>query len=330
MKVFSVHPYSSQLNGSMCVNTQNKKNFKGVPSRLVNEVLNANSSQLKRLGEMFHKEFPSDALYETSGAYHGGGRLYDKAFKILEHAREQVNRHRKIIADSVVSLSQKSNLDAENLVKAKNTITNNFIDLIKIETDRGTATQGIIPNGILIYGNSTRVNSQLLEHAQKANVNFREVNFDLHRPFESIRDLFDVANSSKNIFDATNRRTLIHFKNFDELLAAPKTRQNKDAINVFKQFMEIASDQHKTTVAITTTKNIDNLDIPAIGDHRFELEVRCNSSLSDLEISKLNADKAEISRLDKMAEEGRKINQEEKSDYDDSLSLHFASERGWG
>lgn len=330
MKVFSVHPYSSQLNGSMCVNTQNKKNFKGVPSRLVDEVLNANSSQLKRLGEMFHKEFPSDALYETSGVYHGGGRLYDKAFKILEHAREQVNRHRKTIADSVASLSQKNNIDAENLIKAKNNITNNFINFIKVETDRGSSTQGIVPNGILIYGNSSRMNSQLLEHAKKANINFREVNFDLHRPFESIRDLFDVANSSKNIFDATNRRTLIHFKNFDELLAAPKTRQNKDAINVFKQFMEIASDQHKTTVVVTTTKNLDSLDTPAIGRHRFELKVKTNSQLSDSEISKLNADKAELSRLDKMAEEGRKINQEEKLDYDDTLSLHTSSECGWG
>lgn len=331
MKILSIHPYSTNLNVSSSVVSHNKKiSFtSGIPSKLLKEVINADSSKLKVLGEMFHKEYPSDAMYETLGLYHAQGKICSKGMEILNGAREQVNKHRKEISASITTLSQKNNIDAENLIKAKNKITNNFIDIIKAETDRSNVTKGIVPNGILIYGNNVRVNNELLEHTKKANVNYKEINFDLHNPFKSIEKLLEAANTAKNAHELTNRRTLINFKFADQLFNAPKTFPNQDALNAFEQIISITSDKYKTTILVTTTKNFDYLNAPRISKPNFDLKIKNNLLLSDKELLKLITDKAEIARLDEMAEKGRKINQQEKIEYDEALSLERSSMIGW-
>ena len=132
-------------------------------------------------------------------------------------------------------------------------------------------------------------------------------------------ELFEEAEKTKANYNILNRRTLVHYKNIDELFAAERTRENKDLMNVLKQFTEQCSDNNKTTVITTTTKKLENLDAPSIGSHRFDLKVRYNKLTTEADELQLKADKAEIKRLDKMAEIGTYSEKAEEQAFDNWL-----------
>ncbi len=326
MKINNVTIYSHNNNYKQKANISKQQSFKGY-SHLLDEILKANDltgpareKALTKLGELYHKTFPHYSIYECNYLLSNYRReASEKGQKIITAAIEKVKMYRKGLVDRATSITEKINTDAQNLIESKNRISNLFISLIKTEQDISKTGNGVIPNGILIHGNSEKNNLELLEHAKKANINFKEIIFDQKAPLKSMYELFEEAEKTKANYNILNRRTLVHYKNIDELFAAERTRENKDLMNVLKQFTEQCSDNNKTTVITTTTKKLENLDAPSIGDHRFDLKVRYNKLTTEADELQLKADKAEIKRLDKMAEIGTYSEKAEEQAFDNWL-----------
>ncbi len=261
MKVNSIPKYSFNNTNMEQTNKTKHPSFQA-HSSLLAEILNANKLQgilkekeLTRLGELYHKTFPTNSIYEYNFflSYY---RRSDsqKGEDIIKAAIEKVKLYRKVVVDRAAAITHKMNLDAQNLIERKNIISNLFTSMIKVETETAKTRAGVIPNGILIHGNDEKSNLELLEHAKKANVNFKEITFDKNAPLSSMYELFEEAEKTKLNYNLLNRRTLVHYKNIDELFASERTRENKDLMNVLKQFTEQCSDNNYTTVITTTTK----------------------------------------------------------------------------
>lgn len=319
MKVSSVSFYSVNKPLSVKSVPSFKAFFKKTPSYFLKEVLDADAlppqerqKEMRRLGEICHKTFPYSALYEECEGWPQSSANTDLAKVVLEAAVAEVQAHRNIIVDSINAINSKRYTDNRNLAWAKERLSSGFVDLVKVESITGISRKGVVPNGILLYGNDENSNNFLLEHVKKANVNFKEITFDKENPLNALNELFEVSEHTEKNYDFLKRRTLVHFKNVDELLTAEKTRSNKDIVNVFKQFMEQCSDNNHVTVLLTTTKNLRDFDAPSIGDHRFELKVGTKKLVTQQDEIKFKQDAAELDRLDEMAKQGAYIEASEK------------------
>lgn len=143
-------------------------------------------------------------------------------------------------------------------------IFSQFLDVEK----RGTKIPS--SNGILLYGDSDKIDKAENIIKNTMDLNFQESKYDPNKPFESIKKLVAIAEKAEEQYAITKKRTMISLLGWDELLTHEELQENRRMIGKFKQFVEHCSEYYHTTVLMKTTKALDDFEDASIASHRFE------------------------------------------------------------
>lgn len=129
--------------------------------------------------------------------------------------------------------------------------------------------------GNILFEQSTGNERKYIDAIKKTiDGHFHELTYDPQKPCIMLRDLFDLANQSNEIFKKDGKRTFVIINNFEELVTQKGlTRERKDEINIFKQFMEANNEKevYKTVVIASLKGDIYEYNAPAIASHRFPI-----------------------------------------------------------
>jgi len=265
-------------------------------------ILERSSSEMEELGEYFHKSSNDDIKAGAEILNFFGFTKTDesnRAYRKLLSAVESVRRKKELLVERISVLSKKEALGESNVAAEKDNITKLFIDLLKGEK-KGMDVP--ITNGILISGTSKEKKPFLDWIMNNAPVNFKEMQFNINKPQESLDELFNIAKNSKLLYETNQKRTLLHVEGLDNLLTNFDDISGRRFIGKFNGFAENLSNDYCTTIATITDRNSDDFESASIAPHRFGLKINLKEGIEPAEKTELANARAVVSKMDKQAE----------------------------
>lgn len=280
-------------------------------------ILNANSTQLQELGEYFHK-FSSEALKDVATIRNGVGLRKTEssrtAYCKLKGAVDEVLKVKNEWLERISQLSVKEAKNEENITSEKLRVTNLFINMLD---------SGNVDNGIIIHGTSRKKQEFLDWLLSVSGINIKEMTFDPKNSAESLGQLIVYAENAKTAKAINGKRTLLNVNNLDELLTNFDTAAGRRNLAKFKSFSEVSAQNYETTLVTTTNHLLEDFEDASIAPHRMGLKVKLTEHLTDAERKELDTLRAQVSELDKKADQAR------LKFYDEIPEAPYEEEQEW-
>ena len=182
-----------------------------------------------------------------------------------------------------------------------------------------------------LFANSTRASLFVEWFKKNVPANFEEITYDNSEPFESIKQIVAKAEDAENIFKRTGKRTILYIQDMDKLLTDEESKESRQMISRFKQFVEHCSERYHTTVLLTTDYPLDEFEDASIASHRFETQIMLKDGIKPKQKTELKELQKEKERLNKATTTLDKYFWWENDDYyDDSSSTNDSGWHTWG
>lgn len=199
--------------------------------------------------------------------------------EIKNEIKKQIDLNEKIKSE----LARKFNLE-KKIIKAKNNLTNNFINLIKaenrqkIENPLNNSSNSIFPNGIMITGMNNAAQDDLIRWcSQESDCELKEIDFEKLTQAEALKELSNTAKNAKKIYSSKGKRTLIYVKDFEKF--STRTEYNENIISKMKALLSNCSEKYNSTL-VFRTNNPEKLDTEIMADHRFPIKINLGEKIS--------------------------------------------------
>lgn len=205
-------------------------------------------------------DLPDDVFVSTMKKFDGvdSGREIDYhslKFDLLEEKenKKRIENHNSIITKENVVEREKNILFLKNKF-----LVPIFCDPIQLAKENHNT---LIPNCIMIEGKDEKLNKELIEWTAK-NSNCRFVEIDNNE------DILETLEFQESLFQKTNERTLLHIKNFENLLNPTLTKPH--IIAALKDILSSCSQDYHSTIIFSAT-DASRLDSIALQPHRVKI-----------------------------------------------------------
>lgn len=275
-------------------------------------VLDDSYSQLKSLGEVFHKASDSTIENACLERYRyknffsdifaeNGTETYMQAYRnFLPYVQDERN-HKSSIINEINNLEALALKGDSNIGEQKLNLKRGFMALLEIENNGKKVP---FQNGILLYGDATDADkNEFVDWIKnEAKASFDEVTYKEDAPFESIKNIVKKAEEAENVFNYTGKRTILYVKDIDKLLTDEEDDDSLEMIARFKSFAENAHENYHTTLLVKTNRSLDEFEEASIGSQRFESKIKLKDGITPEVKKRLKEAGAERIRLDDAAE----------------------------
>lgn len=256
------------------------------------------AGRLSEIGEYFHKASSSDITNATSAHWFNKDLNKQLCTKLTNAVDNAKNSKSRILKD-IEALELKKAEGLSNIGEQKTRMESEFVTpVLKEDEILKSGGKAPIADGIMIYGDSKENNNKFFDWLKKGTkANVETINYDSNKPNQIFKQIDEIMDASKEIFNATKKRTLLVINNLEELLSNESTQENRGQISAYKNRMDKMSENH-VTVILKTSRSIDDLE-EAVAD-RFK-PVEITKGISPEEIKGLDENKAAIKRMNDRA-----------------------------
>ncbi len=200
--------------------------------------------------------------------------INEKTFKMLKPHIEKYKELRNTLPLKIAQMKEKFIDSNPELGLQREQIKSELFEAIKMEKYDPDIE---IPNGIFIFGKTDIAIQYLINWIKNhKEIQIETLNYNPNNPDESVKNLESALKNAQSYWETTGRRTLIDISSFSSLLEKGNSKQNQNAIKIFKKLTANTSEKYHSTLLFAVYSNESEFEPSLISEQSFNIRIKPN------------------------------------------------------